>query len=172
MSDEDKPRAMTAAEIAAGAGITGLTDMPPVENGQAGSVAATAAATGAPLQVVPAHANGNGNSASNLRAAIFSGANKALRKKVIKFFGVDVEIRQQTLGSVSELAGEDDEGSQQLALAKTVIRYAYVPGSDEKVFGEEHLEELVTLPFNEDFTLLSETIAGFSQVSVASAEKK
>jgi len=133
--------------------------------GQPGNVVPVAQAS------VPPHANGGGNIAANMRAAIFSGANKQLKKKVIRFFGQDIEIRQQTLGAISELAAEEDDGDKQLSLVKTIIRYAYVPGTNEKVFGIEHTEELMSLPFGDDFDRLSDTIRDLTKVSVKDQEK-
>lgn len=82
-----------------------------------------------------------------IRAAIF-GAKAEVR--TILFFGQEIELRQPQLGVILETREEDarEAGIQML------LGFAYVPGTDDKVFGPEDEDIIRQLPMGPDLTRL------------------
>lgn len=64
-------------------------------------------------------------------------------RAVEDFFGSTVELRQPELGVVLNMR-KDDETSQ---VARMLIDYTYVPGTDEKVFEEADVDAIQKIPF-------------------------
>jgi hypothetical protein len=97
-----------------------------------------------------------------LRTAIFS--NNAVATKRIMFFDAEIEIRQPSTGEV--LATKDDDNSQR-GLVSILVRYAYVPGTNEKVFEEADADAILALPFGPDMLRVNEAIAELTKIDVA-----
>lgn len=95
-----------------------------------------------------------------IRSAIFSP--KKAKSKTVTFFGTKIEIRQSTLMDIVSAAGEEDRKS---AIAGALIRSAYVPGTDQKVFEEADTDSLLQLPFGGDFIKVNEAIQEMSEVN-------
>lgn len=106
--------------------------------------------------------------AVQLRGKIFADANKVRASRTITFFGAEIELRQPTLRNIAEMADED---SEQAAIVSTLLHYAYVPGTDEKVFTDAHIEALMELPFGPDFTAVADAIKELS-ATLSKAEAK
>ena len=106
--------------------------------------------------------------AVKLRGSIFAEKNKVRASRVIEFFGVDVELRQPTLRDIAAMADEDND---QAAIVSTLLHYAYVPHTDQKVFTEAHIEALMELPFGESFTRVADAIKSLS-TSMTKSEAK
>jgi hypothetical protein len=106
--------------------------------------------------------------AVNLRGTIFADQNKKRASREITFFGARIELRQPTLRDITNMA---DEASEQAAIVSTLLHYAYVPGTEQKVFTEAHIEALMELPFGPDFTAVADAIRELS-ASMTKAEAK
>jgi hypothetical protein len=87
---------------------------------------------------------------------------RAPTSKVITFFGQQIELKQLRLGDVLSARDETDRTK---ALCDMLIKYAYVPGTDESIFEDGDLESLKQLPFGGDFVALAEAIKDLSSVN-------
>lgn len=89
-----------------------------------------------------------------IRGKVFSSAPNF---DTVEFNGSKIEIRQPTLGEIFQIqqaAGED-------LLYNTItmlIKYCFVPGTNENVFEEADREQLAHLPFNVDLQKLSKAL--------------
>ncbi len=106
-------------------------------------------------------------SRAEVRAAIF---NKKPNSMYMTFNGAHIELRQPNMNTL--LSAQVDENRVK-NMAKMLIAYAYVPGTDEKVFDDTDVDGICTLPWNEDMQLLQENIAELTSPSakVKSLEK-
>lgn len=100
----------------------------------------------------------------SIRNIIFSSSQA--RSVTCKFFGTEVEIRQPSLGEI--LQAEEASSKQGQAVAM-IIKYCYIPGTDEKVFEDADQETLLNLPFGEDFIRIQKAIATLTSVDVSVA---
>ncbi len=109
-------------------------------------------------------------SRNELRAQIF--AAKELKREIITFFGAEIELRQPTLGDILTVRDSDD---RQAAVVGILMNYAYVPGSDEKVFEEGDAATILEMPWNSDFTKLNSALERLTDINFnegADASKK
>lgn len=89
-------------------------------------------------------------------------AHRPVKKKIIRFHGVDIELRQPSLGDVIRAQGEDDRTK---GVINTLIDYAYVPGTDEKVFEEADADVLMNMPFGKDFVDANKALEELTEVN-------
>jgi len=88
------------------------------------------------------------------------------KKRIIEFLGADIELRQPTLEDISKLrTDQDDEGVARVAVIDTLVKYSYVPGTDEKVFEEGDADILLKQPFGPDFARVIETLTELTDVN-------
>ena len=87
--------------------------------------------------------------------------------KALTLFGIDVELRQPTLGAI--LDAQETESNRERSAAM-IIQYAFVPGTDERVFEPADREMILKWPFNEDVIALQEAIIELSGVDIEGAE--
>ncbi len=80
-----------------------------------------------------------------MRARVFSA--KPASEIVSDFFGMEIELRQPTLEVALEKRNVDEAERVYVMLTD----YCFVPGSDEKLFDTEDVDELRGLPFGGDF---------------------
>jgi hypothetical protein len=99
-------------------------------------------------------------SRGDVRANIF--ARKELRKKKIEFFGEEIELRQPQLGDIISARENDD---RQAAVIETLIKYAFVPDTDEKVFEEGDADSFKTMPFGADFLRVNNALEELTDVN-------
>ena len=90
-----------------------------------------------------------------------------MKKKEIDFFGGKIELRQPRLADVLDAQNSDDRES---AVIDTLIRYAFVPGTDEKVFDEGDAETLKQKPFGADFLRVSKALEELTEVNFLDKE--
>jgi len=87
--------------------------------------------------------------------------NAQIKKKLLSFHGVDIELRQPTLRSLiatqNQLEGTDN--SQLLAAA--VIENSYDPKTGEKVFEDSDLETLLDLGYDAELSTIIEVMSAF-----------
>ena len=101
-----------------------------------------------------------------MRTKIF--ASRKPMSEPVTFFGEDIEIRQPNVRTILALSSDDAEG---LSSVKMFIGYAYIPGTDIKVFDDEDLEGLTNMPFNEDWMAVNTAIAKMTGVDVGVKEE-
>ena len=95
-----------------------------------------------------------------LRAAIFKSVPQ--KKKVIEFRGQMIEIRQPKLADILEAQNEPDRTK---GVIDTLIRYAYVPGSEEKVFEEADADSFREMAFGKDFINVNQALEELTDVN-------
>lgn len=95
-----------------------------------------------------------------MRAAIF--APKQVKSEPVNFFGQDIEIRQMILADVLNASNNPDRES---AIIDTLINYAYIPGTDERVFEEGDAAQFKTMPFGADFIRVSKALEALTEVN-------
>ena len=134
----------------------------PLDNGSGGHPAVPVIAMPQVAAVMPM-------TARDLKSLIFSAESKRLKSRVIKFFGgVDIEIRQPSLKSITEMQSGDTNIA---AAVYVLLNFTYVPGTDLKVFDEMDIEKLESLPFGVELQLLMDTWREISGIKVEEAEK-
>lgn len=97
----------------------------------------------------------------SVRSAIFANAGK-YRKETLSFFGTEIELRQPSLGAIIEAK---EAANSQNAIINTLIRYAYVPGTNVKVFEDADEEALRELPFGGDFIEVTKKLEVLTEVN-------
>lgn len=107
-------------------------------------------------------------SRTDLRSRLL-GARHAPKSKVITLFGDKVEMRQPSIKSILDLTDNDDEKYRSL---KLLIEYAYVPGTDEKLFEPADLDVMLQWPASEDLVKVQQAIAELSRVDVEVAKEE
>jgi hypothetical protein len=99
-------------------------------------------------------------SRAELRATILK--TRKPNSKVITFFEGQIELRQPILGDI--IAAQESE-DRESAIIDILVKYAYVPGTDEKVFEDSDADVLKTQPFGKDFLALSKAFEELSEVN-------
>ena len=88
------------------------------------------------------------NQKDSLREKFFSPKN--FKRKKIKLFDVSLEVRQPSVKQLNELwEVKDDKGNAQNAAVRLIIEYAYLPGSDTKLFDESDYDGLMAMPYGD-----------------------
>lgn len=96
----------------------------------------------------------------DIRSAIF--ASKKLASEQVNFFGQQIELRQPRLSDIISIQQSED---RQSAIVDTLIRYAYIPGTDEKIFEEGDTAGLLQLPFGQDMIDVSAALERLTKVN-------
>lgn len=110
-----------------------------------------------------AEPNRNIPSRDEIRAAIF--ATKEVKREVIDFFGTKLELRQPRLSDVINIQNIAKEDGIQSAVVDALIRYAYIPGTDTKVFEEGDAASFLEMPFGQDLVNVSDALERLSKVN-------
>lgn len=95
-----------------------------------------------------------------IRAKIFKG--RDVKKEIVTFFDAEIELRQPTLGDILEAQADPDRTR---AIIMQLVRYAYVPGTNERVFEDTDVDSLRAQPFGSDFVRASEALARLTEVN-------
>ena len=103
-----------------------------------------------------------------IRSKIFSAQAMKPASIITQFNGADIEVRQPTVGTILDFRQAED-GDRKQMMIDMFIRYCFVPGTDEAVFEEGDLADLVQMPFGKDYTNLQEVISKLSNVNLAEA---
>lgn len=102
---------------------------------------------------------------SELRDAIFSSDRTKPQVRTVTFFGEELEIRQPDLRTILSISTASAD-NRQTAIVDMIIAYAYVPGSDDRVFDEADKNQILSLPFGTDYTELQKAISDLTNVNV------
>jgi hypothetical protein len=101
-----------------------------------------------------------------IRSAIFSDKKVAVEK--IMFFGQEIELRQPILRQILAVQATEDRES---VIVDTLIKYAFVPGTEEKVFEDGDAEQLLALPFGKDMLRVSTALTKLTDVDFLDTAK-
>lgn len=101
----------------------------------------------------------------DLRAKIFGAKPKSA--VVEDFFGTKIEIRQPTLNVALQQRGANEQDRVYFMLTD----YAYVPGTNEKLFDVEDVDQIKELPFGPEFTGLINEINKLLGINPEDVEK-
>ena len=99
-------------------------------------------------------------SRGDLRTKIFKSVPP--KKKLIEFRGVMIEIRQPKLADILEAQAEPDRTK---GVIDTLIRYAYVPGTEEKVFEEADADSFREMAFDKNFIEVNQALEELTDVN-------
>lgn len=117
-----------------------------------------------------------------LRAATI-GKTRIFEKKVVEIDGVKFELRQPTIGQRGEIrnksmkinAGAEDDERVQFDMFSfllcAVVELTYVPGTDDRVFGEADYEALREMPAGGWFDKLSTEASALCNVKEDAVKK-
>jgi len=98
-----------------------------------------------------------------LRAKIFSGETGKPKTKEVMFFGQMIELHQPPVRLILAMKNDPD-ADRASQMIEMVIKYAYVPGTNELIFDEADQSALLDMPFGGDFTRLSTAIAELTDI--------
>lgn len=105
-----------------------------------------------------------------MRASIFK--DKVVAKETIEFFGTQIEMRQPRLSDIMAIKKvAEEEGGNQSAIVDTLVRYAYVPGTEEKLFEEGDAAQFLAMPFGPDLIRVSDALERLTQVNFRSGNE-
>jgi len=91
------------------------------------------------------------------------GNNIKAKSKVITVFGFEMELKQPTFGDIMDARQIEDTKVQ---AAHLIINYAYIPGTNERIFEEGDMDAILGWPFSADLMLLQQTIGDLSSLNV------
>ncbi len=103
-----------------------------------------------------------------LRAALIGKTHKG-DTKLITLFGVEIELHQPTLSKILEAREEDDEKTR---TANIFITYAFVPGTNERIFEDTDRSTILEWPFNKDLIAVQEAIVELTGIDLGKATEE
>lgn len=89
-------------------------------------------------------------------------ATKKPKVKLVDFHGVEIELRQPVLGDIIAAQANEDRTA---AIIDTMIRYAFVPGTEERVFEAGDVEQIKQMPFDHNLIAISKAMEELSEVN-------
>lgn len=102
-----------------------------------------------------------------LRSALFG---IKPRSMVIEVAGEKLELRQPPVSAVLDTAQSADGDDKKVGIAKMVMQYCYVPGTDERVFEDADIDAMMQMPFGEEWKALQEAIDKLTNFSKTASE--
>lgn len=121
---------------------------------------------------VAPHLNGTGaRNPRDMKARMFSAQNKMRKSEKVVFFGEEIEIKQSSLGQVVEMANMRDEDDDQGVAIYVLLNYAYVPGTEDRVFETADVEQLKSMPFGDDFNRVIDSWRRITGIKIEAATK-
>ncbi len=103
-----------------------------------------------------------------LRAALI-GKKHVGKTALVTLFGVDIEMHQPTLASILDSRNEDDDRRR---TADVFINYAFVPGTNERIFEDTDTETILNWPFTDELLEVQKTIADLTGVDLGAVEEE
>ena len=101
-----------------------------------------------------------------LRDALLGNKTKP-ESELITVFSMEIELRQPTLAVIMK---SRDDLSNEERVADMIVEYAYVPGTDEKVFEKADRQAILQWPFGKDLTELQNAITRLTGLDVEATE--
>ncbi len=102
----------------------------------------------------------------SVRAAIFNSPLNQQKTSTIEFMGAQVEVRQPLVEDIMAASKEEDGG-----VVTMLVRYTYVPGTNERVFEVEDADVLMKMPFGSDMARFLEVVKNMTDVDLKVQEK-
>ena len=100
--------------------------------------------------------------------AVLLGKTPLAKTKLITIYGVEVELRQPTLASI--MTTREIE-KPEVRATEMIIKYAYVPGTDDHVFENTDREAILKWPFGEDLLTLQQAITDLTGLDIDAAKE-
>jgi hypothetical protein len=94
-------------------------------------------------------------SRDDIRTKIFGAKTE---KAITSFNGANIEVRQPTLKEIFAVQTSKDAEDLAAITVDMLIKYCYVPNTDDRIFETADAEALLGLPFNSDMQRLSTTL--------------
>lgn len=100
-----------------------------------------------------------------IRAALL-GKTPDAKSVLITVFGIELELKQPSLGSIMETRENDDAKAR---AADMIVKYAYVPGTNDLVFEDTDRDLILKWPFGEDLLALQQAITDLTGLDIDAA---
>ena len=97
------------------------------------------------------------------------GETPAYESKIVGLFGMKVEVRQPTFDAIINAREIDDARQRSVSM---IIKYCYVPDTDELIFNEMDFEAILKWPWGKDMTALQTAITDLTHLDIGGAEEK
>ena len=130
--------------------------------------------TPTPSNIPQASVPATGAKSTEVRNAIFASAKKQTKSEVITLFGHQIELRQPSLKDALNM-GQNPDGSvvtQSLQVARSLVAYAYIPGTDNKVFSDSDIPKIESLNASQDMINAIQVMGNLTGVPVEEQAKK
>ena len=89
--------------------------------------------------------------------------------ELITIFGVEVEFRQPSFGDLMKVREIGDEGTRAVEM---IIQYAYVPGTNDRVFEDSDRDIILGWPFGKDLVKVNSVIAKLTGIDIEAIEEE
>lgn len=103
---------------------------------------------------------------NEVRAKIF--ARKDVKKKRVDFFGTEIELWQPKL---RDIIAAQESTDREASIIETLVKYAFLPGTEEHVFEEADADSLKEMPFGADFLRVSKALEELTEVNFLDGKK-
>ena len=98
---------------------------------------------------------------NEIRAAIF--ASKKRKSKIVNVFGVDVEIRQPSMGQILDLQAIPTTKDR---IVQALMNYCYVPGTNDKIFEPADKDGILNQSYGAEFVQIQEAINELTDLDI------
>jgi hypothetical protein len=104
-----------------------------------------------------------------LRDTILSAKPKSV---IVEVFGQRIELRQPSIKEIIEFQSAA-EGRTVISATEMIVQYAFMPGTNQRVFEPGDAEALAEIPFSKDVQRLQQALGGLTDLDmeVKEAEK-
>src|SRR5262249_501442 len=104
--------------------------------------------------------NGSAPDRNAIRSRIL--ATRELKRKVISFFGEQIELRQRSLEAIFN---DDVPEDPKRATVYALIQSAYIPGTTVRVVEVGDVDALLQMPYGQDFRDATEALGEISGIN-------
>ncbi len=87
----------------------------------------------------------------------------------IEIFGIKVEFRQPTFGAMMDARTIADDKTRTVEM---IVAYAFVPGTNERVFEDTDRDTILSWPFSSDIVEIQRVIARLTGVDIEAIEEE
>ncbi len=101
-----------------------------------------------------------------IRAKVFASSNTVT--EVLDVYGTQIELKPPTLGALMDA---QDAPDTKTSVARMIIEYSYVPGTQIRVFEEADIDSILDLRFGEDLRKMQAAITRLSGVDMDQAKE-